>query len=151
MRIIYFDIDCLRPDHLGCYGYHRPTSPNIDAIAADGARFDHCYCASSPCLPSRAAWSSGRFGIRNGVCSNHTLLYGVEVKFYSNRLELTPALETQIRGLYACGDGAGITRGLVQASASGLLAARAILGGGETGAAAVARLPRRGPVGQRSA
>jgi uncharacterized FAD-dependent dehydrogenase len=73
-----------------------------------------------------------------GVCSNHTLLYGVEVKFYSNRLELTPALETQIRGLYACGDGAGITRGLVQASASGLLAARAILGGGETGAAAVA-------------
>jgi uncharacterized FAD-dependent dehydrogenase len=67
-----------------------------------------------------------------GVCSNHTLLYGVEVKFYSNRLELTPALETQIRGLYACGDGAGITRGLVQASASGLLAARAILGDSET-------------------
>jgi uncharacterized FAD-dependent dehydrogenase len=63
-----------------------------------------------------------------GVCSRHTLLYGVEVKFYSNRLELTPGLETQVRGLYACGDGAGITRGLIQASASGLMAARAILG-----------------------
>ena len=61
MRIIYFDIDCLRPDHLGCYGYHRPTSPNIDAIAAQGARFEHYYCGSSPCLPSRAAWSSGRW------------------------------------------------------------------------------------------
>ena len=57
----------------------------------------------------------------------HTLLYGVEVKFYSNRLALTPELETEISGLYACGDGAGVTRGLVQASASGLLAARAIL------------------------
>jgi uncharacterized FAD-dependent dehydrogenase len=63
-----------------------------------------------------------------GVCSRHTLLYGVEVKFYSNRLELTQGLETKVRGLYACGDGAGITRGLVQASASGLMAARAILG-----------------------
>ncbi len=62
-----------------------------------------------------------------GVCSRHTLLYGVEVKFYSNRLRLTPELETEVRGLYACGDGAGITRGLVQASASGLVAARAIL------------------------
>jgi uncharacterized FAD-dependent dehydrogenase len=63
-----------------------------------------------------------------GVCSRHTLLYGVEVKFYSNRIRLTPELETEVRGLYACGDGAGITRGLVQSSASGLVAARAILG-----------------------
>ena len=71
MRIIYFDIDCLRPDHLGCYGYPRPTSPTIDAIASQGVCFDNYYCASSPCLPSRTAWSSGRFGIRNGVISNH--------------------------------------------------------------------------------
>ncbi len=63
-----------------------------------------------------------------GVCSPHTLLYGVEVKFYSNRLKLTRSLETEVQGLYACGDGAGITRGLVQAAASGLLVARAILG-----------------------
>jgi uncharacterized FAD-dependent dehydrogenase len=69
-----------------------------------------------------------------GVCSRHTLLYGAEVKFYSNRLELTPGLETKVRGLYACGDGAGITRGLIQASGSGLLAARAILGNGQGGA-----------------
>jgi uncharacterized protein len=62
-----------------------------------------------------------------GVASRHTLLYGVEVKFYSNRLRLTTDLETQVEGLYACGDGAGVTRGLVQASASGLIAARAIL------------------------
>jgi uncharacterized FAD-dependent dehydrogenase len=63
-----------------------------------------------------------------GVASRHTLLYGVEVKFYSNRLQLTADMETEVKGLYACGDGAGVTRGLVQASASGLIAARAILG-----------------------
>ena len=71
MRIIYFDIDCLRPDHLGCYGYQRPTSPNIDWVAGEGRRFDSYYCASSPCLPSRTALFSGRFGMRNGVVSNH--------------------------------------------------------------------------------
>ncbi len=62
-----------------------------------------------------------------GVASRHTLLYGVEVKFYSARVRLTPALETQINNLFAIGDGAGVTRGLVQASASGLIAAREII------------------------
>ncbi|MFW6135866.1 MAG: NAD(P)/FAD-dependent oxidoreductase [Chloroflexota bacterium] len=61
-----------------------------------------------------------------GVASRHTLLYGVEVKFYSCRLKLTPEMETEVDNLFACGDGAGVTRGLVQASASGLLAGRAI-------------------------
>jgi hypothetical protein len=61
-----------------------------------------------------------------GVYSRHTLLYGVEVKFYSNRIEVTPEMETKVKNLYAVGDGAGISRGLLQASASGMLAARAI-------------------------
>ncbi|MBN1583981.1 MAG: NAD(P)/FAD-dependent oxidoreductase [Anaerolineae bacterium] len=65
--------------------------------------------------------------IAPGVASRHTLLYGVEVKFYSNRLQLSPEMETEVKNLYACGDGAGVTRGLVQASATGLIAARAIL------------------------
>lgn len=62
-----------------------------------------------------------------GVASRHTLLYGVEVKFYSYQLELTKNLETQITNMFAAGDGSGVTRGLVQASASGILAAREIL------------------------
>ena len=70
MRILYVDIDTLRPDHLGCYGYARSTSPNIDAIARDGVRFTDYYCSDAPCLPSRAALVSGRFGIHNG-CINH--------------------------------------------------------------------------------
>jgi uncharacterized FAD-dependent dehydrogenase len=65
--------------------------------------------------------------IAPGVADQRTLLYGVEVKFYSSRLQLTPELETEVENLFACGDGAGVTRGLVQASASGLVAARAIV------------------------
>lgn len=62
-----------------------------------------------------------------GVASRHTLLYGVEAKFYSSRLKLSPDLETGVHNLFAAGDGAGVTRGLVQASASGLIAAREVL------------------------
>ncbi|MGD9115611.1 MAG: NAD(P)/FAD-dependent oxidoreductase [Dehalococcoidia bacterium] len=62
-----------------------------------------------------------------GVASHHTLLYGIEVKFYSSRPQLTPALETEVEGMFAVGDGAGVSRGLIQASASGVVAAREIL------------------------
>ena len=65
-----------------------------------------------------------------GVNSRHTLLYGVEVKFYSSRLALSKSLETEVENLFAAGDGAGVTRGLVQASASGLVVAREILARG---------------------
>jgi hypothetical protein len=63
-----------------------------------------------------------------GTANHDTLLYGVEVKFYSSRLELSNELETRLPGFYAIGDGAGITRGLSQAGASGVIAARSILG-----------------------
>ena len=62
-----------------------------------------------------------------GANSRHTLLYGVEVKFYSARLELTNKLETKVPNFFAIGDGAGITRGLVQASAAGVVVSREIL------------------------
>lgn len=64
--------------------------------------------------------------IAPGMANADTLLYGVEVKFYSARLELDGNLETKIPNMFAIGDGAGITRGLSQASASGVWAARAI-------------------------
>ncbi len=70
MRILYIDIDTLRPDHLGCYGYHRDTSPNIDRLAQEGTRFENCYVTDAPCLPSRSALWSGRNGFHTGVV-NH--------------------------------------------------------------------------------
>jgi len=65
--------------------------------------------------------------IAPGVYSRHTLLYGVEVKFYSRQLKLNSGLETEIENLFTIGDGAGVSRGLIQASASGIIAAREIL------------------------
>ncbi|MEW6724957.1 MAG: NAD(P)/FAD-dependent oxidoreductase [Bacillota bacterium] len=65
--------------------------------------------------------------IAPGINSRYTLLYGVEVKFYSSRPQLSRVLETRISNLFAAGDGAGVTRGLAQASAAGVLVAREIL------------------------
>jgi uncharacterized FAD-dependent dehydrogenase len=66
--------------------------------------------------------------IAPGTANYDTLLYGVEVKFYSSRPQLTSTLETNLPNMYAIGDGAGITRGLAQAAASGVIAARSIAG-----------------------
>ena len=63
-----------------------------------------------------------------GIASDETLLYGVEVKFYSNKVVVNKDFETNIKGLRAIGDGASVTRGLQQASANGISAARSILG-----------------------
>ncbi|MDL2298746.1 FAD-dependent oxidoreductase, partial [Synergistaceae bacterium OttesenSCG-928-D05] len=65
-----------------------------------------------------------------GINGQHTLLYGVEVKFYSLKVALDSGLRTSIPGLYAAGDGAGVTRGVIQASASGLWVARSMLAEG---------------------
>lgn len=62
-----------------------------------------------------------------GMASDETLLYGVEVKFYSNKVVVNKKFETNIKNLYAIGDGAGITRGLQQASANGIQVARNII------------------------
>lgn len=67
MRVLFVDIDTLRPDHMGCYGYARNTTPHMDEVCREGIRFDQYYCSDAPCLPSRASLVSGMFGIRNGA------------------------------------------------------------------------------------
>ncbi|BCJ95160.1 FAD-dependent oxidoreductase [Anaerocolumna cellulosilytica] len=64
-----------------------------------------------------------------GIASDETLLYGVEVKFYSNKVVVNQDFETSIKGLRAIGDGASVTRGLQQASANGISVARSIVAG----------------------
>ncbi len=89
MRLLYIDIDTLRSDHLGCYGYHRNTSPNIDALAKQAMQFNRVYASDTPCLPSRSALLTGQFGIHNGVV-NHggtdadPVIGGVSREFWSS-------------------------------------------------------------------
>jgi arylsulfatase A-like enzyme len=70
MRVLLVDIDSLRPDHLGCYGYGRDTSPTLDRLAAEGVAFDRCFVSDSPCLPSRTALATGRHGLKSGVVTH---------------------------------------------------------------------------------
>ena len=65
--------------------------------------------------------------ITPGIANKHTLLYGVEAKFYSDRVDCDNKFETKIKNLYVGGDGAGITRGLAQAGANGVYIARNII------------------------
>ena len=101
MRILYFDIDSLRPDHLGCYGYPRPTSPNIDRLAAEGMRFDRCYVSDSPCMPSRAGLVTGRFGyghrgVTHGLGANRL---NVREDLYGGPAAVNQLLQIRLREL----------------------------------------------------
>jgi choline-sulfatase len=92
MRVLYIDIDSLRPDHLGCYGYHRATSPAIDALARDGVVFERTYTSDAPCLPSRTALYSGRFGIQTGVVghggtASQPKVQGPELRHFRDRFD----------------------------------------------------------------
>jgi len=83
-NIIMISLDTLRADHLGCYGYHRNTSPNIDELAADSVLFERCYSHSPLTLPSHM--------------SMLTSLYPISHKLYDNSseagLELDPNINT---------------------------------------------------------
>lgn len=72
MTTIHIDIDSLRPDHVGVYGYEAETTPHIDLLASDGVVFERAYCANSPCLPSRAGTITGRYGIDTGIETHGT-------------------------------------------------------------------------------
>jgi len=99
------------------------TKPTLE----DAAPGDLSYCIPYRILTDIEEMLVCLDEVSPGVNSPHTLLYGVEVKFYSNRIGLNKDLSTKIDGLYVIGDGAGITRGLIQSSCSGVIAARAIV------------------------
>lgn len=66
-RIVLIAIDSLRPDHLGVYGYPRPTSPSTDALAADGIVFDDAMSTTSWTLPSHISMLTGLYPEVHGV------------------------------------------------------------------------------------
>ncbi len=70
MKVLLLDLDTLSAEHVGCYGYGRPTTPTLDALAAEGVLFERAYASDTPCGPARAALFSGRYGIANGVVTH---------------------------------------------------------------------------------
>ena len=73
-NLIVISIDTLRPDHLGCYGYERPTSPFIDTIAAEGVLFEDASAPSPWTKPSHASLLTGLYPRRNGAASMESVL-----------------------------------------------------------------------------
>ncbi|MYF95210.1 MAG: sulfatase [Holophagales bacterium] len=73
-HVLIFLVDTLRADRLGCYGYDRPTSPNIDRFAAGAVRFEHAVAQSSWTRPSTASILTGLYPHNHGARSrNHVL------------------------------------------------------------------------------
>jgi len=67
INILMITVDALRADHLGCYGYHHPTSPRIDSLAEEGILFENFFCPSIPTQPSYTTLYTGQHPITHGV------------------------------------------------------------------------------------
>src|SRR5262245_20124101 len=67
MNIVLISIDTLRADHLSCYGYPRLTSPHLDRIAAEGARFTECFSTWIPTHPAHTTMLTGQDLIRHQI------------------------------------------------------------------------------------
>ncbi|MCG8590281.1 MAG: sulfatase-like hydrolase/transferase, partial [Proteobacteria bacterium] len=65
--IVLVTLDTTRADRLSTYGYERPTSPNLDALAREGVRYDRAYSVSSWTLPAHASLFTGKFPASHGV------------------------------------------------------------------------------------
>lgn len=70
MNVLVIVIDTLRADHLGCYGYHRVTSPNIDALAAESVVFDAMIAPAIPTHPAFATIFTGQYSITHGIVAH---------------------------------------------------------------------------------
>ena len=69
-NVVLLVSDALGAEHLGCYGYHHPTSPNIDRLAAEGTLYEHYFCAGLPTQPSFTTLLTGQHPIEHGVVSH---------------------------------------------------------------------------------
>jgi arylsulfatase A-like enzyme len=74
LNVVLISIDTLRADHLGCYGYGRPTSPALDALAAEATRFESVTASSPWTLPSHATMLTGLYPHNHGVKNYGTRL-----------------------------------------------------------------------------
>lgn len=69
-NVVILAIDSLRADHLGCYGYGKNTSPNMDALASECVVFDRAFAAGIPTMPSFTTMLSGLHPYRHGIVAH---------------------------------------------------------------------------------
>ncbi len=69
-NVLLITLDTLRADHLGCYGYPRDTSPNLDALAAESLFFERCLTPMATTLPVHTSIFTGVFPLEHGVLAN---------------------------------------------------------------------------------
>lgn len=69
-NVVLVTIDSLRASHLSAYGYHKPTSPRLDALAREGIRFDHAFAPGIPTMPSFTTLLSGQHPLRHGITAH---------------------------------------------------------------------------------
>jgi arylsulfatase A-like enzyme len=70
VNIVLINIDTLRADHLGCYGYRRNTSPNLDKLAEDGVICENLFCPAIPTQPSHTTMFSGQYSITHQIVTH---------------------------------------------------------------------------------
>jgi arylsulfatase A-like enzyme len=90
--IVLITLDTLRREHLGCYGYFRDTSPNIDALAREGILFERAVAPMATTLPSHLSMLTGLYPHQHGITSNWR---GASVAFSSEEghLSVVPVLQ----------------------------------------------------------
>lgn len=74
-NVLIVAVDTLRADHLGCYGYRHPTSPNVDALARQGTLAENFFCAGLPTHPSFTTLYTGQHPIRHGIVAHMGTAY----------------------------------------------------------------------------
>src|ERR1700678_4726086 len=67
LNVVLITIDTLRADHVGCYGYKQIKTPNIDGLAADGARFERAFAIVPVTLPSHTSMLTGTYPMFSGM------------------------------------------------------------------------------------
>ncbi|MEQ8766968.1 MAG: sulfatase [Planctomycetota bacterium] len=111
-NVLVILVDTLRADHLGCYGYPRPTSPTLDRLAARGIRFERCLAQSSWTLPSVASLMTGLHPPAHGVvdaASGLQIARGVETM--AERLSAAGFTTAAFSANFLVGPAGGFDRG----------------------------------------
>lgn len=93
MNIIFIAVDALRAKNLGCYGYKRNTSPNIDSLAEKGLLFENTYACINHTDPSFTTIFSGRYPLSHGILNHGPRVTYDEVKALDERkIKLLPEM-----------------------------------------------------------